>query len=487
MHPDDESKTTLSKWPFVLGDVLLVAMAMAIAVLGDWQLTNWQVASCVLAVALGAGLFVLPYLVEFRVRVAEESEDRRADLRLMARRFESLELFVDALEERVQRAEHAVQGMAAAGTPEDALQTLASELREESKKTKQQQEVLARDLAQLKAELLEQIQVAAEAPGQISAKWEEKFSALETRFAEARQLAALDQRLAGLEQAAAAVAASKVSSPEPPRRENGPVLERPAREPRVRHRPDDQRLLNRAINEKQESAASAVSRIIESKGNSGPKPEAAMAAPSEVPDEKVESLEAAEAASTDLGDTVAEAFLGEADRISESEDESLVEVGKEAGPEKPPVLEPSGDREAVVDEPSAEAAPPVDVIEAKTEAEVDRQTATDESAPSGFLFDEDPAPPAPKKTRIKKEDTVVMASVFIGIGNKPYVRGSGAGLSWERGQAMEFQEIGKWRWLAPADVDEPIELQIFRNDEDADRSGKYQLQPGQKLELSPVF
>ena len=76
MHPDD-SKTTLSKWPFILGDVLLVASALAIAVLGDWQLTNWQVASCVLAVALGAGLFVLPYIVEFRVRVEEEAQDRR--------------------------------------------------------------------------------------------------------------------------------------------------------------------------------------------------------------------------------------------------------------------------------------------------------------------------------------------------------------------------------------------------------------------------
>ena len=104
-----------------------------------------------------------------------------------------------------------------------------------------------------------------------------------------------------------------------------------------------------------------------------------------------------------------------------------------------------------------------------------------------MLFAEDPAPtPLPKK-RVKKKDTVLTASIFIGIGNKPYVRGSGAGLSWEQGQEMEFQEIGKWRWVAPAEMEAPVELQIYRNDTDADQSGKYRLEPGEKLEVSPVF
>ena len=52
---------------------------------------------------------------------------------------------------------------------------------------------------------------------------------------------------------------------------------------------------------------------------------------------------------------------------------------------------------------------------------------------------------------------------------------------------MEFEEIGKWRWVAPADMEAPIELQVFRNDEDGDRKGRYTLKPGQKLEVSPVF
>ena len=92
-----------------------------------------------------------------------------------------------------------------------------------------------------------------------------------------------------------------------------------------------------------------------------------------------------------------------------------------------------------------------------------------------------------KPVRTKKSDSAVVASVFIGIGNKPFIRGSGAGLNWDKGIAMEFVEIGKWQWIAPADLDEPVELQLFRNDEDADSTGKYTLVSGQQLDLSPVF
>ena len=52
---------------------------------------------------------------------------------------------------------------------------------------------------------------------------------------------------------------------------------------------------------------------------------------------------------------------------------------------------------------------------------------------------------------------------------------------------MDFEEIGKWRWVAPADLAGPVELQIYRNDEDPDRNGRHTLDPGQKLEVTPIF
>ena len=52
---------------------------------------------------------------------------------------------------------------------------------------------------------------------------------------------------------------------------------------------------------------------------------------------------------------------------------------------------------------------------------------------------------------------------------------------------MEFQEIGKWIWTVTVPVGETIEVQVYRNDKDADRKGKYALKPGQSLEIVPEF
>ncbi|MFU8848747.1 MAG: hypothetical protein ACNA77_08530, partial [Opitutales bacterium] len=105
MHPDDDSQTTLSKWPFILGDVLLVATGLAIAMLGGWQLTDWQVGACVAAVALGAALFVLPYVVEYYVRVRESQEDRAADLRLLEKHILKAEQELGAIQSRLRGME----------------------------------------------------------------------------------------------------------------------------------------------------------------------------------------------------------------------------------------------------------------------------------------------------------------------------------------------------------------------------------------------
>ena len=102
MQPNDDLQTTLSKWPFILGDGLLVGTALAIAILGDWQLTNWQVASCVISVALGAGLYVLPYIVEYQVRVREEAEDRSAELRILRRQVATAESELESLDAHVE-------------------------------------------------------------------------------------------------------------------------------------------------------------------------------------------------------------------------------------------------------------------------------------------------------------------------------------------------------------------------------------------------
>ena len=85
----------------------------------------------------------------------------------------------------------------------------------------------------------------------------------------------------------------------------------------------------------------------------------------------------------------------------------------------------------------------------------------------------------------KSTAATIVTVNMMGIGNKPFLRGNGAGLSWEKGVEMEFQEIGKWIWSVPENWNESVEIQVYRNDENADRKGKYTLKPGQQLELTP--
>ena len=95
----------------------------------------------------------------------------------------------------------------------------------------------------------------------------------------------------------------------------------------------------------------------------------------------------------------------------------------------------------------------------------------------------------PEVTKENKENsgpTTVVANVMIGIGNKPYLRGEGPGLSWEEGVPMNFIEIGKWAW-SPSRKNASLTVQVYRNDQDPDKGGKIEVKPGQKLEITPDF
>ena len=75
---------------------------------------------------------------------------------------------------------------------------------------------------------------------------------------------------------------------------------------------------------------------------------------------------------------------------------------------------------------------------------------------------------------------------MIGIGNKPYLRGEGPGLSWDEGVPMNFIEIGKWAW-SPSRKNASLKVQLYRNDNDPDQSGKIDVQAGEKIEITPDF
>jgi hypothetical protein len=480
MQSDEDLKTTLSKWPFILGDVLLVATALAISILGDWQLSNWQVASCVMSVALGAGLFVLPYIVEFSVRIREEAEDRAADFRVLQRhlmraeeqlesdgaRIEHLEhtlshvleaapatadfaTSIQALEGRLERLEPLPQAQAEQSKQADMLasQLVALAKVVETKSAVEDHAGLRSELSALNAQL-DALKVLKSELSELQSK-QGLIDALQVRISDlqaqqeqfVQQLECLNSEVkaeatAQSDEVAEAIQLEDTVEFSEAVKPVEPKVKK-TRETRKRRSPET-RLLQRAIEEKQDRSSEAVSRIINAK--SKPKP-------------VTESHDRAE--STNAATTV------EASSKPVESTEPPVEATE------PPV-------EAT--EPPVEATEPSEVA-----PQVEQLPIMDD------MFKEVVPAPVKMRSRAKSGDTTVLASVFIGIGNKPYLRGSGGGLNWETGVAMEFEEIGKWSWIAPADLEAPIEIQIFRNDEGADTTGKHILTPGQKLELSPVF
>ena len=59
--------------------------------------------------------------------------------------------------------------------------------------------------------------------------------------------------------------------------------------------------------------------------------------------------------------------------------------------------------------------------------------------------------------------TALTINLMIGIGNKPYVRGTGPGLSQDKGVPMNFLGIGRWQWVSP-DPDAPVTIEVWKND-----------------------
>ena len=60
--------------------------------------------------------------------------------------------------------------------------------------------------------------------------------------------------------------------------------------------------------------------------------------------------------------------------------------------------------------------------------------------------------------------TALIVNLMIGIGNKPFVRGTGPGLSRDKGVPMNFLGIGRWQWISP-DPEAPATVEVWKNDQ----------------------
>jgi len=133
----------------------------------------------------------------------------------------------------------------------------------------------------------------------------------------------------------------------------------------------------------------------------------------------------------------------------------------------------------------------------KAAADTPATTASKPPAPKARKATPSPAEAAPARsaapagsaaTAIPESTTltVVAARVDIGFGNHLYLRGSGPGLSWDRGTPMSNAGSDLWT-IDLLGATSPICCKFLINDDKWSAGPDYVIDPGAQLEVTPLF
>ena len=475
---DQTSPVSLIKWPFYASAVFILGFVLFFALNRppDQPLDQWQLATCVLASALASILLFLPFLLQkFLELVLSPAADREEQL-VQKIYFELKELREDlgALGAKVEKVPAGIEKIVADGPGnDDAAFT-------ETVKLGTEIDALRKEIGERLDGLRKPIEAAAALPID------------PTLGVIPEVLATLGARI---DETLETVQSLKPKSRKRSKKKKGdgakeiePEPEEPKQEPEPEDTPEE-----KVDSELEETEPTEEQDSEEEQPDAEPEPET---------DEEPEGSEPE-------GEDASEPLEGDE---PESEEESVAEPTEEAEQG-----EDAAEKETQPEDETEDASEDEeDPRETETEQEQDSETEedaeeTEDADPEQAELDlPDPAEtlrkvdaileetnpdhvPADQKDETPEEDapeaggaTSVVANVMIGIGNKPFLRGEGPGLSWDKGIPMNFVEIGKWAW-SPPDKEAPLVVQVYRNDEEADPSGRHDVAPGQKLAITPDF
>ena len=413
----------LPKLPFILGDLALLATAFLLGKYGPTPLSTGMVVAIACCVAVGAALGLIPFLTDYVADSDEAAREHSAQVNAQIQRLHAAGESLTRAAAQIKSVEEAVHKSAhAAETLPYRMQEKLAEFNESLAEKE------AEDREALEAELNE---LRAANSDQLKAvadkihKAGADWAALEV--ATRKQLTAANDTAAGLEKKLKETLAQL----------DAKIAE-----------------LHRAAGSLKHTASAAVSAPVRL---ATPAPAPAMVA--EEP--KPEPADVAPAASVD-------APVGEAAAPEISEPKPK----KPRAPRRPKVEEPA----AATETPAAVTAP-AEII-ASPASEPEPSADGDDSAGEGSAKQEASAS--------SDGATRLLATAYIGIGNKLFIRGDGPGLSWDKGVPMQFVSIGKWGW-ATHDATAPMRVKLYKNDETACLTGEVHLAPGRHVEATALF
>ena len=446
---NDDAPDGVTKWPFYLSALFILALVLGFAYLHLQEnntLDQWQLTTCILASALASILVFIPHLLDRFLYLVFDPANRKDeelhrktyfDIKEMRGDLESLAVKIDKVPAVVDKIiSDSVAKTENADTVIDKLATDLEETREE----------LLDKLGKLQ-ELTEQNPLLAE-PDPAIAKANESIGKLGT------SLKGLSGQLEKLQEAVGQLPTEfpePVASPAPEAESSEPGEEEAEGEIEPEEKEDDE----------------PIEEVPETTEPEPEETEAVKLVPEEEPVDETEEEEA-DAQENDEAETMAE----------EEEPEPLAGESEE---EEPVATEPVEAEEADEDE-SETGELDLDLPDPEeTLRKVDALLAGEDASTGS-----EPAKEPIKPKSSPGGSTSVVANVMIGIGNKPYLRGEGAGLSWDEGVPMNFIEIGKWAWT-PTRKNAALTVQVYRNDEDPDNGGKIEVKSGEEIEITPDF
>jgi len=85
----------------------------------------------------------------------------------------------------------------------------------------------------------------------------------------------------------------------------------------------------------------------------------------------------------------------------------------------------------------------------------------------------------------KRPVTTIEAKIDVGFGNNLFVRGQGAGLSWDCGVPLKCIDPQTWQWSAPAN--DNLKFKLLLNDTVWAQGEDLVAAPGKRLQIAPTF
>ncbi len=535
--PDEAPK--LPKLPFLLGDGALLATAWFIARSSEIPLAPGPLLAIVGCVALGAILAVIPFIAEYARKQEESLQERQNALEALSRttttaaeqisiaagglhtiaeltqkNLKAAEQLGPKLQEKIndfaRRADEALVAENEALTQE--VNTLRASDAEKLETASDKIRTTAADLAKLEAATHQHLAAVSATLSRLPALAEEatqKAAGIQSETARAtlaQLLTEIDIRIAA---AVTRLAAATPPAPPPQTAPEAASSESTSSDPipttpaPAESTPEPKRKRSKPAPKEDAAESPAVTAA-----DSAPTPttEPAIVTPAETvvasePAPTPEPVPAPEesVAAPDI------AAVAPANPLSEApaEPEPIAAIAEPAAESTPaptvaesdaPLPPPDEVEEAATSKPARKAkkavstsAPPFIPGLLNSDAPLTRPGGDFSSLESGDDAALDLGGPPIDRAISADGLTRLLATAYIGIGNKLYIRGDGPGLSWDKGVPLQFVSIGKWRWET-ADATASFSAKLYKNDQiECASLGSLTLDHGQQTEVNAAF